>query len=254
MWDEDAPYLHIYRSVHICGQITFLIFFCFAWNIQRLLLVVTQSRCRWSLSPECSSDGVCQPEASQAAEVQREAVVMGGGGDWHFGSWDTDRWCSTLYCSFSLILLLHRNLQIWSWIHEQTQCCSSWPSKIWISQSYDVSSLTCQTCLLFAILKLFQQTLCFALCMRVKRRKKRRSRRRRVERFLDWRGASRSLINRRDSERDRRRWVCLSSTSFFSPGTLEKWQKTICQSKVMQSKWLMDLNLLYIYHQLLIYH
>lgn len=37
--------------------------------------------CDSTLSPECSSDGVCVPEASQAAQVQREAVVMGGGGD-----------------------------------------------------------------------------------------------------------------------------------------------------------------------------
>lgn len=44
-----------------------------------------------SVSPECSSDGVSQAEASQAAEVQGEAVVMGGGRDGHFGSRDTDR-------------------------------------------------------------------------------------------------------------------------------------------------------------------
>lgn len=41
-------------------------------------------------SPERSSDGVSQAEVPQAAEVQREAVVVGGGGDGHFGSRDTD--------------------------------------------------------------------------------------------------------------------------------------------------------------------
>ena len=44
-----------------------------------------------SVSPERGSDGVSQAEAPQAAEVQGEAVVVGGGGDGHFGSGDADR-------------------------------------------------------------------------------------------------------------------------------------------------------------------
>lgn len=49
-----------------------------------------QLRLGGSLSPECDSDGVREAQVSQAAEVQREAVVMGGGGDGHFGSRDAD--------------------------------------------------------------------------------------------------------------------------------------------------------------------
>lgn len=80
-----------------------------------------------------------------------------------------------------------------------------------------VFSLTCQPCLLFATLKLLQQTLCFALCMRGRRREG-RTRRRRVRRFSDWRGASRSEFSRTYRKRDRRRvGAGLSSTSFFIP-------------------------------------
>lgn len=95
--------------------------------------LASQSRQRWGVSPECSCDGVCQPEATKAAEVQREAVVMGGRRDWNFGSWDADRWCFTFCCSSSMILLLHGNLQIRSWTHEQTQSSSSWfLVRLWI--------------------------------------------------------------------------------------------------------------------------
>lgn len=37
-------------------------------------------------SPECSRDGMFKFEAAEAAEIQREAVVVSRGGDGHFGS------------------------------------------------------------------------------------------------------------------------------------------------------------------------
>lgn len=162
-----------------------------------------------------------QLEATKTAEVQRKAVVVSGGRDWHFRSWDTDRWCSVLYHGFSVIQLLHRNLQICNWKYEQIQRCSSqrkmfgrptWCLKI----TSRFSSLTCWSFQLFTTLKLFQQALCFALCMTVSRRKK-GSWRRRVKCFSNWGGASRFLLNRRNWGWHRRRRVglFLCSLSFF---------------------------------------
>lgn len=165
---------------------------------------------------------------------------MSGGWDGHFRSTDTDRWCYTLCCRFSLNLHLHRNFQICSWTHKQAHFCSSWTSKFWINQTpcvkitCGISSLTCLSCLLFTVLKLFQQTLCFTLCMRGRRGKK--MIRRRVGRFSDWRWAFRSLFNRRNRERDRRPRIglCLRSTGFFNPYRLKKWQQAILSVKIWE--------------------